>query len=114
MNMLYNIIVCHWPPSYLSCRIANLVDYIKEPLKAGLQDRSPYVRRMAVMGCVKLFYIAPELVSSELTVSFTDFNVWQMVLHNLYICAASGLNLVDILYRMLRDKDPQVSCASLY
>jgi AP-4 complex subunit beta-1 len=73
--------------SLCGLRIPTLVDYIREPLKAGLQDRSPYVRRMAVMGCVKLFYFAPELVSS--------------------------LNLVDILYRMLRDKDPQVVCNCL-
>ena len=41
------------------------MDYIREPLKAGLQDRSPYVRRTAVMGCVKLFYFAPEFIKSK-------------------------------------------------
>ena len=30
---------------------------------AGLHDRSPYVRRTAVMGCLKVFYVAPEFVS---------------------------------------------------
>ena len=30
---------------------------------AGLHDRSPYVRQIAVMGCLKVFYIAPEFVS---------------------------------------------------
>ena len=49
----------------LCCRIPNLVDYIREPLKAGLQDRSPYVRRTAVMGCVKLFYFVPEFIKSK-------------------------------------------------
>ena len=49
----------------LRYRIPNLVDYIREPLKAALQDRSPYVRRTAVMGCVKLFYFAPEFIKSK-------------------------------------------------
>ena len=30
---------------------------------AGLHDRSSYVRRTAVMGCLKVFYVAPEFVS---------------------------------------------------
>ena len=46
------------------------MDYIREPLKAGLQDRSPYVRRTAVMGCVKLFYFAPEFIKSKWTAPF--------------------------------------------
>ena len=47
-------------------RVPDLLEYLREPLMAGLHDRSPYVRRTAVMGCLKVFYIAPEFVSGLL------------------------------------------------
>lgn len=68
--------------SMCSLRVPDLLEYLREPLMAGLHDRSPYVRRTAVMGCLKVFYMAPEFLSE--------------------------LNIVDTLYRMLRDKDPYV------
>eukprot|EP00731_Ephydatia_muelleri_P023370 Em0015g953a len=68
--------------SMCSLRIPNIVEYLRDPLQAGLVDRSGYVRKTAVLGVVKLFYVAPEVVTE--------------------------LNLVDILYQMLRDKDVQV------
>ena len=64
------------------CRIPNILEYLREPLQTGLADKSAYVRRTAVMGIVKIFYVAPEFVAE--------------------------LNLVDVLYQMLRDRDPQV------
>ena len=48
--------------SLLSCRLPDLVEYIVEPLLAGLQDLSSYVRRSAVMGCVKLYHLIPDFV----------------------------------------------------
>eukprot|EP00731_Ephydatia_muelleri_P023373 Em0015g956a len=65
--------------SMCSLRIPNIVEYLRDPLQAGLVDRSGYVRKTAVLGVVKLFYVA-----------------------------SRELNLVDILYQMLRDKDVQV------
>ena len=44
-------------------RLPSILEYLKEPLQAGLGDRSPYVRKTAVMGIVKVFYIAPEFIS---------------------------------------------------
>lgn len=38
-------------------RVPNLVEYVMTPLLSGLADNSPYVRKAAVMGCVKLFYL---------------------------------------------------------
>lgn len=70
--------------SMCSLRIPNVLEYLREPLQAGLADRSAYVRKIAVLGIVKIFYIAPDFISE--------------------------LNLVDVLYQMLRDKDPQVVC----
>lgn len=73
--------------SMSSLRIPNIVEYIQQPLQAGLQDKSAYVRKTAVMGVVKLFYVAPEVIND--------------------------LNLVDVLYQMLRDNDPYVICNCL-
>ena len=68
--------------SFTSLRLPNIVEYLPQQITAGLQDQSPYVRKTAVIGCIKLFLVSPEAVTS------TD--------------------LVDTLYKMLRDRDPQV------
>ena len=44
-------------------RIPNVLEYLREPLQAGLADRSAYVRKIAVLGIVKIFYIAPDFIS---------------------------------------------------
>ncbi len=44
-------------------RVPNILEYQRGPLMAGLSDRSAYVRRTAVMGIVKIFYFAPELIT---------------------------------------------------
>ena len=54
--------------------------YLPQVINSGLQDQSPYVRKTAVIGVIKLAMVAPE-------------------------CAAE---LVDTLYKMIRDRDPQV------
>ena len=54
-------------------------------INSGLQDQSPYVRKTAVIGVIKLAMVAPE-------------------------CAAE---LVDTLYKMIRDRDPQVVANSI-
>ncbi|XP_064391971.1 uncharacterized protein LOC135339670 [Halichondria panicea] len=65
-----------------SLRVTDILEYVKNPLSSGLKDRSAYVRKTAVMGILKLFYSAPEFVKEQ--------------------------NYVDVLYQLLRDKDPQV------
>lgn len=47
-------------------RLPNIVEYIQQPLQAGLTDKSAYVRRTAVMGVVKMFYVAPDLISGRM------------------------------------------------
>lgn len=42
-------------------RISMIVEYAKGPLLAGLDDKSSYVRRTAVIGCLKLFKLAPDV-----------------------------------------------------
>lgn len=49
-------------------RLPSLLEYLREPLQAGLGDRSAYVRKTAVMGIVKVFYVAPQFISGELKI----------------------------------------------
>ncbi|KAJ7388934.1 AP-4 complex subunit beta-1 [Desmophyllum pertusum] len=51
--------------SMCSLRLPDLVEYIVEPLLAGLGDNSSYVRRCAVMGCVKLYHLIPDFVEDN-------------------------------------------------
>ena len=44
-------------------RTPNIVEYIVQAVQSGLQDKSAYVRKTAVMGVVKLHYMAPEVIS---------------------------------------------------
>ena len=46
-------------------RLPDLVEYIVEPLLTGLGDNSSYVRRCAVMGCVKLYHLIPDFVEGK-------------------------------------------------
>ncbi|XP_003383030.1 PREDICTED: AP-4 complex subunit beta-1-like [Amphimedon queenslandica] len=73
--------------SMSSLRLPNVIEYIESPLQSGLTDKSPYVRRTAVMGVVKLYYIAPDIVSD--------------------------MKWSSVLYDMLRDDDPLVVCNCL-
>lgn len=73
--------------SMCSLRLPDLVEYIVEPLLAGLGDNSSYVRRSAVMGCVKLYHLMPDFVEDN--------------------------GIIDKLVRLISDPDPQVVCNSL-
>ena len=51
----------------MPCRLPDLVEYIVEPLLTGLRDNSSYVRRCAVMGCVKLYHLIPDFVEGKIS-----------------------------------------------
>lgn len=63
-------------------KVQNLVEYAMVPLMACLQDKSPYVRKTAALGCVKLFYISRDAIEDQ--------------------------NVPETLYAMLQDRDAQV------
>ena len=46
------------------------MEYIVEPLLASLGDNSSYVRRSAVMGCVKLYHLIPDFVEGKKSAIF--------------------------------------------
>jgi AP-4 complex subunit beta-1 len=52
--------------SLASLRQANLADHIFKGITTGLGDLSPYVRKTAVIGCAKLFYITPNRVRGRI------------------------------------------------
>jgi vesicle coat complex subunit len=69
--------------SLCSLRVKNLVEYLVGPLKTAIRDSNPYVRTMAAMGILKLYYLAP--------------------------AACKDAELVPALKRLLmNDPDPQV------
>ena len=68
--------------SFTSLRLDNVVEYLPAVVTAGLKDSSPYVRKTAVLGCVKLHRLAPGSLAEH--------------------------DLVNGLYSMLRDRDAQV------
>lgn len=43
-------------------KVSSLLEYVKVPLLNGLQDKSSYVRRIAVMGALKVFTFAPNMI----------------------------------------------------
>ena len=68
--------------SFTSLRLEGVVEYLPKVIGDGLRDQSPYVRKTAVMSCVKLHILSAE--------------------------TAKDANFVDTLYNMLRDRDAQV------
>lgn len=48
--------------SLCSLRLPSLVEYVFNSIQKGIGDMSPYVRKTAVLGCAKLFHIAPNRV----------------------------------------------------
>ena len=68
--------------SFTSLRLDTTKEYLPAVVTAGLKDSSPYVRKTAVMACVKLHRLAPE--------------------------ALVEADVVNVLYNMLRDRDAQV------
>ena len=68
--------------SFTGLRLPNVAEYLPKVIGDGQKDQSPYVRKTAVMGCVKLHLLCPDAITHS--------------------------DLVDTLYTMLRDRDPQV------
>eukprot|EP00055_Hartaetosiga_balthica_P018704 m.135204 g.135204 ORF g.135204 m.135204 type:complete len:776 (-) comp9865_c0_seq1:143-2470(-) len=68
--------------SMCNLRVPNLIEYLTIPLRNGLADSSPYVRKTAIVGCIKLYYLDATAVEEN--------------------------NIADALYSMIGDKNPQV------
>jgi len=51
--------------SLCSLRVANLLEYVVDPILEGLSDRHPYVQRTAVMGVLKVHHIEQSVAESR-------------------------------------------------
>jgi AP-4 complex subunit beta-1 len=65
-----------------SLKLDSVAEYIHDPLQTALRDNSAYVRKTGVMGILKLHDMNPDMVRDS--------------------------DLIDQLYNLLRDRDPQV------
>lgn len=68
--------------SLCGLRLESILEYIHDPLQHSLTDSSAYVRKTGVMGILKVFHMNKELIQDT--------------------------EMVDTLYNMLKDRDPQV------
>jgi vesicle coat complex subunit len=68
--------------SLTGLRLFSILEYVMAPLRASLSDSSGYVRQAGVVGVLKVFHLAPQVVKDE--------------------------GFVDLLYSMMRDREPQV------
>ncbi|XP_048580175.1 AP-4 complex subunit beta-1-like isoform X2 [Nematostella vectensis] len=73
--------------SMTSLRLPDLLEYIEEPVVAGLSDPSQYVRRTAAIGCVKLYHLNPDFVEEH--------------------------QVIQKLQALIEDQDPLVMCNCL-
>ena len=80
------------------------MDHIFVPLKKALSDQNAYVRKTAVMGCVKVFYLSPKVILSESPPSHPFFKYRPGLKWKRYLSQIES-GIVDKLFEMLRDKD---------
>ena len=74
--------------SLCSLRVPNLAEYVMVPLRSCLQDQAAYVRKTAAVGIAKLAEANADIVKHS--------------------------DLIDVLYNMLRDREPHVIVNVIY
>ncbi|PIK51466.1 putative AP-4 complex subunit beta-1 isoform X1 [Apostichopus japonicus] len=53
-------------------RLPEFLEYLKEPLLSGMKDRSPYVRQIAVVGCLKVHKLQPTFAKDHNMPNFDE------------------------------------------
>jgi len=90
--------------SMFNMKFAGVVDYLPGAIKKCIDDFDPYVKKTAIMACVKYYYLKG--MSSE------DCKSLFAGSHN-----PGGSfkvdNMIDILYNLIRDPNPHVSANAL-
>ncbi|EAX91527.1 Adaptin N terminal region family protein [Trichomonas vaginalis G3] len=69
-------------------KVATMADELPKIIAIGLANSNPYVRRMAVLATIHLNKVAPQAIKEK--------------------------GIVNRLYELLRDRDPQIICNSLF
>jgi hypothetical protein len=68
-------------------RIPSLIEHILVPLKSGLVDVSPYVRKTAAAGCAKVFHFSPESIRGfYISLSLSHTHKYTPTLSHLSTC----------------------------
>lgn len=70
-----------------SLQFPDSLQYIQKCIREGLKDLDPYIRKTAVISCIKLFRLAPKLEENK--------------------------DLIDTLYHLIRDTDTLVVISSI-
>jgi hypothetical protein len=78
----------------------------------GLRDKSAYVRKTAVLGCVKLFYVNETVIHGTVLVYSAGLGAAAAAASHPPSCR-EDCNIADTLYGMLHDKDSQVVANSV-
>ena len=78
----------------------------------ALKDLDPYVRKTAITGCIKVFYMSPESIKSrnDLIIHlFIQSNKYIQIKLNIYFFfTKEEVEIIELLYKMIRDQDPLV------
>lgn len=56
--------------SLCSLRFSGSFDYLMPAIIEALKDLDAYVRKIAVQGCLKVFYVSPETIKSTIHLIF--------------------------------------------
>eukprot|EP00920_Eleutheroschizon_duboscqi_P000810 GHVT01002098.1.p1 GENE.GHVT01002098.1~~GHVT01002098.1.p1 ORF type:complete len:329 (-),score=76.45 GHVT01002098.1:288-1274(-) len=86
--------------SLCSLRLPGMTEYLEAGLRQGLGDGAPYVRRTAVMGCVKLFALSKDPHAAD----------WPKDKHQLpQLMRHKYCDIIAKLEKLLYDSNPQVT-----
>lgn len=75
--------------SLSSLKLPNMLEYLEPAVQKGLHDNNGYVRKTAIIGCVKIFHINPPMIRENNTI-------------------------IDRLYALVADSDVHVSTNAIY
>ncbi|KAL0228066.1 hypothetical protein RCL1_004209 [Eukaryota sp. TZLM3-RCL] len=82
-------------------RVPTISEYVLEPIKNGLSDSSSYVRKTAVMGCLRLFKISKDL--------FEDSGLLQTLFERLNDSdPQTKINIIMVLSKIFQNKQDSV------
>ena len=81
--------------SLCSLRFGGSFEYLIPLILEALKDLDAYVRKTAIMGVVKVYYMQPDVIASN-SIFVTFFFFWQ------------ESESIDYLYKMIKDNDPLV------
>lgn len=92
--------------SLCSLRFEGVSQYLQQAIQDGLNDVDPYVKKTAIIGCVKFYHMSKKDFKSKYTLTSLQLNLISLVfkLTNLLI----ETDFLDTLYKLTKDFDALV------